>query len=293
MDTTNNSSGQVDTPSEANSALEGALTPSEFENDEQSGLRETLQSIPWGKILLGAIVLFLIIWGLVVLFSGDESAPITDAPVAIEESKKTIAVENAAEAASLLGQAQYNAIMQPNFSVDENTIITANEPRIGLLQASSVLEQTLNFDVFAYLVNESDKAAGLRQYENKLNQGTIATEQWLLQAAARLKELAAIIANNTQTQAQLLREVNTILTTDPASTLVQTQYSQFVETANQLAVFNTEQTLLTQIIRQVNPLLKRAEIRKSNIALNREALIQGIRVVDLDDPGLKLVVDPD
>lgn len=267
----------------------GAPGSADLSNDE-TDFSDTLRSIPWGKIVLGAVVLFLIVWGVVYLFTGNKTTPTVDTPIVVEQSKQNIALNQAQVAGSLLGENQYNEILQPNFSLDA-VQITSNEPKVALLQASGVLEQTLNFDLFAHLAAEADKQVALQRYEAKLDQSLNATKAWLNEAANRLKDLASAINSTTQRQAAILREVNTLLVTDPTSTVVPTQYNQFIEVSNQIAVLNTEQSLLTQIIRQVNPLLNKASLRQQNITLNRSALLQGIRVVDLDDPGLKFVVE--
>lgn len=295
MDTPTNSpentfENQLPSSPSSDMGMNGDALLDDLNTEDQSGVSGVLRSIPWKRIVFGALLLFFFVWGLVYLFtSGSSRSPVVVPPVVIEESKRVLATEQASIAAGLLGSASYNAILQPNFSLNP-VDITANEPKIALLQSASVLEQVLAFDLLAHLETQSNKNDALQQYENKLNQSLGATEQWLTVSADRLRELAGAITNATQQKSSLLQEVNAALVSDPAAATFPALYGHFVEANNQVLVLESDQGLLTQIIRQVNPLLAQARIRKENITLNRDALLQGIQVVDLDDPGLSLIL---
>lgn len=297
MDTPKNTPGEQ-LPSDENIA---PMTPESLEKmeemrDEETGgsrLSEFISNIPWGKILLGAFVLFFLIWGGIYLFSGNKSTSTTVVVpnIQIDEAKKTVAQEQANSVSALLGHENYNATLQPHFSLDPAQI-TAEEPKIALLQSAGVLEQTVKFDLWAHLTGEPNRDTALQAYETKLDQALVASANYLAQVNEKRAEVITTKTNTELRQKQLLLTINNLLLADPASPEVVTQYQSFATTADQLARLNSELSLIDQCIKQAKPLIAKAEIRQKNMQLNRNAIVQNIQVVDLDDPGLQFIVKP-
>lgn len=294
MDTQNNLSPTDQQNSEPATHTEGpssAKNAIENEDNESSRLQDFISNIPWGKIILGVFILFLMIWGIIYLFSSKKTTTTPETIVQVEESKKLIASNQANFTTSLLGTENYNTIIQPHFSLDP-TVITATEPKVALLQALGVLEQSLKFDVWAYLANQTDRANALDSYKNKLVSSVNSSTQWLAQANAKRQEVQIAKEQAIARQAQALQQVNATLASDPANTSFIEEYRQFIEANNQVALLDGEIALLNQIINQAPELLAKANIRSQNIDLNHEAIVKDIKVIDLDDPGLRLVIKP-
>ncbi|MBI4835682.1 MAG: hypothetical protein HY817_00310 [Candidatus Abawacabacteria bacterium] len=299
MDTPNNTQNTAATQENTDPSVEempsmsangnnGQMSSSE--DGESNNLQEFVSSIPWGKILLGVFVLFLLIWGLIYLFSGP-SIPTTPEEINIDETKRNVAIDQANQAASMLGVASFNALLQPKFSLEPSDI-TADEPKIALLQVLGVLEQTLTFDVWAYLQGKDNREQALAEYSDKLSESLNDAQQWLATLNAKKIEVNAAKEDTLRQLNISLSEVNRLLALSPDSAEVITHYTAFVEANYQLARLNSEAQLLVQSANQAFPLLDRATIRKRNIELNRQAIINNIQVVDLDDPGLKLIIQP-
>lgn len=295
MDTPTNTPGEK-SPTDTNTAPSAPESETgneeiNYEAEEGSRLREFISNIPLGKILLGAFLLFMVIWGVIYLFSGNKPNTLVPTQVQIEEAKKTIAQDQAIVASNLLGSENYNATLQPRFSL-EPADITADEPKIALLQSAGVLEQTLNFDLWAHLSGQVDREGALKAYENKLDQSFAKTQDSLTQVGEKRAQISIDIANTELQQRQALGELNSFLVLDPTAAEVITHYKSFATSTDQIARLTSEYQLLGQTITQALPFIARAEIRTTNIQLNREAIVENIKIVDLDDPGLKLVVKP-
>ncbi len=267
-----------------------------LENEDltEAGTSEVIFSAPWFKIAVGGVIVFLLAWGGIALFNRifQKSEVSVNEVQSVGTAYRGIASNQAEKARNTLGTQNYNKVLQPQFSLQTLNTITASDPKVALLQALTVLDNTVEFDVLAYLSSASNRDASLKVYENKLISGLDNVNKLLETMNKRSDSLAQEIGALDTENNQSLPDLNRLLTENPTNPQVVSSYAQYVRILQNKAQLQVEQQLVREVIAQVGPVLDKANRRLQNVTLNKNALLANIQIVNTDDKGLNLVSNP-
>jgi hypothetical protein len=259
------------------------LSPLEGEELPESRPSEFVFKAPWFKIVIG-----------IALFNRVFQKP----EVNINEMQNVSAVDRgiagaqAEKARTVLGVQNYNKVLQPQFTLQSLNTITASDPKVALLQALTVLDNTVKFDVLAYLNSASNRDASLKIYESKLINGIDSVNRLLDTMNKRNESLVQEITDLEVENSQNSLELNRLLVENPTNSQVVSSYAQYVRMMQNKAQFEVEQGLIREVLAQVSPILDNANKRLQNITLNKSALLANIQVVNTQDTGLNLINNP-
>lgn len=270
------------------------LSRLEAEEMSESRPSEIIFSAPWFKIAIGAVVVFLLAWGGIALFNRIFQRQ----EVNVNEIQNVTTIDSgiarnqAEKAHTILGAQNYNKVLQPQFTLQTLTTITASDSKVALLQALTVLDNTVEFDVLAYLNSASDREAALKIYESKLKNGIDSvnrlTDTMNKRSESLIQEITSLEADNGQN----LLDLNRLLLENPTNPQVVGSYAQYVRMLQNKAQFEVEQQLVHEVLAQVPSILDNANKRLQNITLNKTALLANIQIVNTEDIGLTLVNTP-
>jgi hypothetical protein len=268
----------------------------EEEMEGESRLQEVLSSIPWGKVILGFFILFIVIWAVIYFFNRNSSStPVvvtTTTPVVINAVDQNIVMRGADSAISKLGVADYNKILQPYFSLESPNQFSADDSRVALMQALNTLEQTVNFDLLVHLATEPSREQALNQYEQKLRTTLDQVKQYNALLATQSSQLVITLRGADELVLTRLGRLNNVLQSGAPEAALTEAYHSYLNALRDRAVTQLEQSTLNELLRQVSPLVNQAERRLVNITDNRKALIQDVQIIDASDPGLTLIKKP-
>ncbi|OGC81326.1 MAG: hypothetical protein A2V81_00755 [Candidatus Abawacabacteria bacterium RBG_16_42_10] len=270
------------------------LPPLEAEELPDSRASEVIFSAPWFKIAVGAVIVFLLAWGGIAFFNRifQKSEVNVNEVQNVGTINRSIANNQAEKARNILGKQNYNTVLQPQFSLQTLNTITASDPKVALLQALTILDNTVEFDVLVYLSSSRDRDAALKIYENKLISGLDNVNRLLETMNKRDESLTQEIITLTTENEQILPDLNRSLIENPTNPQVVSTYAQYVRLLQSEAQLGVEQQLVREVIAQVNPVLDKANKRLQNITLNKSALLANIQIVNTKDQGLNLVNNP-
>ncbi len=263
--------------------------------EEESRLQEFVANIPWGKIILGFFILFLLIWAIIYFFNRNSSATptvTTSTSTTISAVDQSVAARGAESAVVRLGIGDYNKILQPYFSLDNPNIFSANDTRVALMQALNTLEETIKFDLLAHLATQPNREQALDQYQQKLTTTLAQVKQLDVGLVDQGTQLVITLREADQSVKTTLAQLNTILQNGAAEGPLTDAYHNYLKALRDRNVTQLEQATLNELLSQVGPLTTQAEKRLVNITNNRKALIQDVQVIDANDPGLSLIKKP-
>lgn len=270
------------------------LPPEQME--EESRLQEVLSNIPWGKIILGFFILFIVIWAIIYFLNRNSgSSPVvtpTNTPVVLNSADQNIVMRGADSAVSKLGVDDYNAILQPYFSLETPNQFSADDSRVALMQALNTLEQTVNFDLLVHLATQPSREQALNQYEEKLRTTLDQVKQYNATLANQSSQLVITLRGADDLVVTRLNQLNTVLKSGAPQAALTEAYHSYLNALRDRGVMQLEQSTLNELLRQVSPLVNQAEKRLANITDNRKALIQDVQIIDANDPGLTLIRKP-
>ncbi len=268
----------------------------EEEMEGESRLQEILSSIPWGKVILGFFILFIVIWAIIYFLNRNSSStPVvvtTTAPVVINAVDQNIVMRGADNAISKLGVADYNKILQPYFSLESPNQFSADDSRVALMQALNTLEQTVNFDLLVHLATEPSREQALNQYEQKLRTTLDQVKKYNATLANQSSQLVITLRGADELVLTRLGRLNNVLQSGAPEAALTEAYHSYLNALRDRGVTQLEQSTLNELLRQVSPLVNQAERRLVNITDNRKALIQDVQIIDASDPGLTLIKKP-
>ncbi len=268
----------------------------EEEMEGESRLQEILSSIPWGKVILGFFILFIVIWAIIYFLNRNSSSTAvvvtTTTPVVINAVDQNIVMRGADSAISKLGVADYNKILQPYFSLESPNQFSADDSRVALMQALNTLEQTVNFDLLVHLATEPSREQALNQYEQKLRTTLDQVKQYNALLATQSSQLVITLRGADELVLTRLGRLNNVLQSGAPEAALTEAYHSYLNALRDRAVTQLEQSTLNELLRQVSPLVNQAERRLVNITDNRKALIQDVQIIDASDPGLTLIKKP-
>src|SRR3989304_7289964 len=256
------------------------LPPLEAEELPDSRASEVIFSAPWFKIAVGAVIVFLLAWGGIAFFNRifQKSEVNVNEVQNVGTINRSIANNQAEKARNILGKQNYNTVLQPQFSLQTLNTITASDPKVALLQALTILDNTVEFDVLVYLSSSRDRDAALKIYENKLISGLDNVNRLLETMNKRDESLTQEIITLTTENEQILPDLNRSLIENPTNPQVVSTYAQYVRLLQSEAQLGVEQQLVREVIAQVNPVLDKANKRLQNITLNKSALLANIQI---------------
>lgn len=265
--------------------------------EEESRLREVLSTIPWGKIILGFFILFIVIWAIIYFLNRNSSSAqvvttTTNTPVIINPADQNIVMRGADSAISKLGVNDYNKILQPYFSLETANQFSADDSRVALMQALNTLEQTVNFDLLVHLATQPSREQALNQYEQKLRTTLDQVKQYNTTLANQGSQLVITLRGADDLVVTRLNQLNNVLKSGATQTALTEAYHSYLNALRDRGVMQLEQSTLNELLRQVAPLVNQAERRLTNITDNRKALIQDVQIIDASDPGLTLIRKP-
>lgn len=264
--------------------------------EEESRLQEVLSNIPWGKIILGFFILFIVIWAIIYFLNRNSSnTPVvtpTNTPVILNPADQNIVMRGADSAVSKLGVNDYNAILQPYFSLEAPNQFSADDSRVALMQALNTLEQTVNFDLLVHLATQPSREQALNQYEEKLRTTLDQVKQYNATLANQSSQLVITLRGADDLVVTRLNQLNTVLKSGAPQAALTEAYHSYLNALRDRGVMQLEQSTLNELLRQVSPLVNQAEKRLANITDNRKALIQDVQIIDANDPGLTLIRKP-
>ncbi len=268
----------------------------EEEMEGESRLQEILSSIPWGKVILGFFILFIVIWAIIYFLNRNSSSTAvvvtTTTPVVINAVDQNIVMRGADSAISKLGVADYNKILQPYFSLESPNQFSADDSRVALMQALNTLEQTVNFDLLVHLATEPSREQALNQYEQKLRTTLDQVKQYNALLATQSSQLVITLRGADELVLTRLGRLNNVLQSGAPEAALTEAYHSYLNALRDRSVTQLEQSTLNELLRQVSPLVNQAERRLVNITDNRKALIQDVQIIDASDPGLTLIKKP-
>lgn len=268
----------------------------EEEMEGESRLQEILSSIPWGKVILGFFILFIVIWAIIYFLNRNSSStPVVvtpTSPVVINAVDQNIVMRGADSAISKLGVADYNKILQPYFSLESPNQFSADDSRVALMQALNTLEQTVNFDLLVHLATEPSREQALNQYEQKLRTTLDQVKKYNATLANQTSQLVITLRGADELVLTRLGRLNNVLQSGAPEAALTEAYHSYLNALRDRAVTQLEQSTLNELLRQVTPLVNQAERRLVNITDNRKALIQDVQIIDASDPGLTLIKKP-
>ncbi len=263
--------------------------------EEESRLQEFVANIPWGKIILGFFILFLLIWAIIYFFNRNSSStPTVTTPTSttISAVDQSVATRGAESAVVKLGIGDYNTVLQPYFSLDNPNVFSANDTRVALMQALNTLEETINFDLLAHLSIQPSREQALDQYQQKLTTTLAQVKQLDTGLVDQGNQLVITLREADQSVKTTLAQLNTILQNGASEGPLTDAYHNYLKALRDRNVIQLEQSTLNELLRQVSPLTMQAEKRLANITDNRKALIQDVQIIDANDPGLNLIKKP-
>lgn len=268
----------------------------EEEMEGESRLQEILSSIPWGKVILGFFILFIVIWAIIYFLNrNSSSSPVVvtpTTPVVINSVDQNIVMRGADNAVSKLGVADYNKILQPYFSLESPNQFSADDSRVALMQALNTLEQTVNFDLLVHLATEPSREQALNQYEQKLRTTLDQVKKYNVALANQSSQLVLTLRGADELVVTRLGRLNNVLQSGAPEAALTEAYHSYLNALRDRGVTQLEQSTLNELLRQVSPLVNQAERRLVNITDNRKALIQDVQIIDASDPGLTLIKKP-
>lgn len=267
----------------------------EHQIEEESRLQEIIANVPWGKIILGFFIIFLLIWAVIYFFNRNQSStpPVTTpTSTTISAVDQSVAVRGAESAVVKLGVGDYNKILQPYFSLDNPNQFSANDTRVALMQALNVLEETLNFDLLAHLATQPSREQALDQYQQKLTNTLAQVKQLDAGLVDQGAQLVITLRESDQSVKTSLDQLNTILQNGAQEGPLTDAYHNYLKALRDRNVTQLEQSTLNELLVKVGPLTTQAEKRLVNITNNRKALIQDVQIIDANDPGLSLIKKP-
>jgi hypothetical protein len=268
----------------------------EEEMEGESRLQEILSSIPWGKVILGFFILFIVIWAIIYFLNrNSSSSPVVvtpTTPVVINSVDQNIVMRGADNAISKLGVADYNKILQPYFSLESPNQFSADDSRVALMQALNTLEQTVNFDLLVHLATEPSREQALNQYEQKLRTTLDQVKKYNVTLANQSSQLVITLRGADELVLTRLGRLNNVLQSGAPEAALTEAYHSYLNALRDRGVTQLEQSTLNELLRQVSPLVNQAERRLVNITDNRKALIQDVQIIDASDPGLTLIKKP-
>ncbi len=266
------------------------------EMEGESRLQEILSSIPWGKVILGFFILFIVIWAIIYFLNRNVSTtPVVTTPtssVVINPVDQNIVMRGADSAVSKLGVGDYNKILQPYFSLESPNQFSADDTRVALMQALNTLEQTVNFDLLVHLATEPSREQALNQYEQKLRTTLDQVKRYNATLANQSSQLVITLRGADELVVTNLSRLNNVLQSGAPETSLTEAYHSYLNALRDRGVTQLEQSTLNELLRQVAPLVNQAERRLTNITDNRKALIQDVQIIDASDPGLTLIKKP-
>lgn len=266
------------------------------EMEGESRLQEVLSSIPWGKVILGFFILFIVIWAIIYFLNRNSSTtPIVvnpTTPVVINSVDQNIVMRGADSAISKLGVGDYNKILQPYFSLENPNQFSTDDSRVALMQALNTLEQTVNFDLLVHLATQPNREQALNQYEQKLRTTLDQVQQYNATLVNQSSQLVITLRGADELVVTSLSRLNDVLRSGAPEAALTEAYHSYLNALRARSVTQLEQSTLNELLRQVAPLVNQAERRLVNITDNRKALIQDVQIIDASDPGLSLIKKP-
>lgn len=250
---------------------------------------------PWLFFAGASIAIFILILGVVSLFvsPGDKPAVAPETPtqeIPTAPVSTATGVRSALDAATLLGNARIvGEIISPLARLRREGLITAEDPIAALLLAVSQMDRLLASDVASLIKFSGDRAAAYEEYVSQLT----ALEQRAGRIFALLDEQHTqnlqSLENLTSERAATFATLNSLLLETPSGDELDQAVRDYSNTSSLVARKEIEDEVLLDALNSSRDVIQAAQLRLAGMIANREALVAGITIVDVDGSGVELL----
>jgi len=160
----------------------------------------------------------------------------------------------------------------------------------GLIQEFKASFELMKVDVIALLDQAKDREAALNDYEEELGFRLFQAKENLTTLGEQMDDLQAKISALEPQKAESEDEFFTDLT-DLDSFGTVASLDTFIGHSQQLVEFKADLQARAKLASFYQDLIPVMELRAKDIDLNREALVKGIQVVDIQGSDIELIID--